>query len=70
MTLKEAQIGQEYLIKNISTDDEELNAFLFTLGCYVGQPITIISHIKGGSIVWIKEGRYSIDKHLAAAIQI
>ena len=70
MTLKEAHIGEEYIIKEILTDDEELDSFLFTLGCYAGQPITVISHLKGGCVVSIKEGRYNIDYQLAEAIKI
>lgn len=70
MTLKEAQIGEEYIIKEILTDDEELDSFLFTLGCYAGQPITVISHLKGGCVVSIKEGRYNIDYQLAEAIKV
>lgn len=70
MTLREAEQGKEYIIKNIETDDEELDAFLFSLGCYSGEPITVISHLKGGCIVSIKDGRYSIDKQLAKAITI
>lgn len=70
MTLKEAQIGEEYIIKEILTDDEELDSFLFTLGCYSGQPITVISRLKGGCVVSIKEGRYNIDNQLAEAIKI
>ena len=70
MTLREAQEEKEYIIKNIETDDDELDAFLFSLGCYSGEPITVISHLKGGCIVSIKDGRYSIDKDLAQAILI
>lgn len=70
MNLTEAQVGEEYIIKEIATDDEEMNAFLFTLGCYSGEPITVISHLKGGCVVSIKDGRYTIDKLLAAAIII
>ena len=70
MTLINAEIGKEYIIKDIQTDDEELNGFLFTLGCYSGEPITVIAHKKGGCVVSIKDGRYSIDKQLAAAIKI
>ena len=70
MTLLEANEGSEYIIKNITTDDEELNAFLFSLGCYVGEPITVVSHLKGGCIVSIKDARYNIDKELAKAIEI
>lgn len=70
MTLAEAQVGVEYVIKQIATDDEELDAFLFTLGCYSGEPVTVISHLKGASIISIKDGRYTIDKNLAAAITI
>ena len=68
MTLKEAIEGKEYIIKEIVTDDEDLNAFLFSLGCYSGEPITVITHLKGGCIVSIKDGRYNIDNQLAEAI--
>lgn len=70
MTLKSAVEGKEYIIKNIVTDDEELNAFLFSLGCYSGETITVVSHIKGGCVVSIKDGRYNIDNQLAEAIAI
>ena len=70
MNLLDAQIGEEYIIKEIKTDDEELDAFLFTLGCYSGEPITVISHLKGGCVVSIKDGRYNIDNLLAEAIII
>ncbi len=70
MNLVDAQVGEEYIIKEIITDDEELDAFLFSLGCYSGEPITVVSHLKGGCVVSIKDGRYNIDKQLAAAIEI
>ena len=70
MNLKNATEGTEYIIKDIETDDEELNAFLFSLGCYAGEPITVISHLKGGCVVSIKDGRYNIDNELASAIII
>ena len=70
MNLKETQEGIEYIISNVITDDDELDAFLFSLGCYSGEPITVISHLKGGCIVSIKESRYSIDNHLARAITV
>ena len=68
MTLIDAQIGEEYIIKDIVTDDEEMDAFLFTLGCYSGEPITVVSRKKGGCVVSIKDGRYNIDNQLAEAI--
>lgn len=70
MNLKDAKEGIEYIIKGIETDDEELDAFLFSLGCYSGEGITVISHLKGGCIVSIKDARYNIDKQLAEAIII
>ncbi|MBR6720263.1 MAG: ferrous iron transport protein A [Clostridia bacterium] len=70
MTLREAEEGKEYIIKAIDTDDEELDAFLFSLGCYQGEAITVISHLKGGCVVSIKDGRYNIDNELAEAISI
>ncbi|MBQ3500845.1 MAG: ferrous iron transport protein A [Oscillospiraceae bacterium] len=70
MNLKTAEEGREYIIRSIETDDEELNAFLFSLGCYSGEPITVITHRKGGCTVSIKDGRYNIDNQLAEAIII
>lgn len=70
MNLKNAEEGKEYIIKSIETDDEELDAFLFSLGCYSGEPITVISHLKGSCVVSIKDGRYSIDNQLAEAISL
>ena len=70
MTLLNANAGEEYIIRDILTDDEELDAFLFSLGCYSGEPITVIKHRKGGCVVSIKDGRYNIDHDLAEAIAI
>ena len=70
MNLSEAVEGKEYYVLEIETDDDELNSFLFSLGCYEGEPITVISHIKGGSIVSIKDGRYTFDSELCNAIII
>lgn len=70
MSLLDAQVEEEYIIKGIQTDDEEMDSFLFTLGCYSGESITVISHLKGGCVVSIKDGRYNIDKQLAEAIMI
>ncbi len=70
MNLTYAEEGKEYIIQQIETDDEELDAFLFSLGCYSGEPITVISHLASGCIVSIKESRYNIDKHLAKAITV
>lgn len=68
MSLKDANEGQIYIIKNVSTNDTELSSFLFTLGCYSGEPITVVSRKKANCIVSIKDGRYSIDNQLAEAI--
>ena len=70
MTLMEAQEGKEYIIREIGTDDEELNAFLFSLGCYEGEAITVVAQRKSGCTVSIKDGRYSMDNALARAIEI
>lgn len=70
MTLRQAEPEKEYVIKNIVTEDEELDAFLFSLGCYAGEKITVISHLKGGCVVSIKDGRYTIDNDLADTIEI
>ena len=70
MSLADAITGEEYIVKNIDAEDEELKSFLFSLGCYSGEPITVISHIKGGCVVSIKDARYNIDTNLAKAISI
>ena len=70
MTLRDAEAGNEYVIRKIETDDEELNDFLFSLGCYSGEKITVVRHLKGGCVVAIKDARYNIDNQLAEAILI
>lgn len=70
MTLKDAMEGKEYIIQRIDTDDEELDDFLFSLGCYSGESITVVSHLKSSCVVSIKDGRYNIDHQLAEAILI
>ncbi len=70
MNLNDARTGETYIVKDISSDDEDLKSFLFTLGCYSGEPITVISHIKGGCVVSIKDGRYNIDNGIAESILI
>lgn len=68
MNLRKVNEGEEYIIKEINTNDEELDSFLFSLGCYIGEPITVISRLKSCCIVSIKDGRYTIDNPLAEAI--
>ena len=68
MNLTQAQEGKEYVIRAIETEDEELNAFLFSLGCYSGEPITVVTRRKSSCTVSIKDGRYNMDNQLAEAI--
>ena len=68
MNLKTVLEGKVYIIQRIETDDEDLNAFLFSLGCYSGEPITVVSRKRGGCTVSIKDARYNIDNQLAEAI--
>ena len=70
MNLRTAEEGKEYIVRQINTDDKELDSFLFSLGCYSGEPITVISHLKSGCIIAIKDGRYNIDNQLAEVISI
>lgn len=70
MNLKHAQLGKEYIVRSIHTDDADLDAFLFSLGCYTGEPITVVSRRRGGCVVSIKDGRYNIDEQLAEAIRV
>lgn len=70
MNLVNAMIGKEYLVKDIEAEDEDLKSFLFSLGCYSGEPVTVISRMKGGCVVSIKDARYNIDTNLAKAISI
>ena len=70
MNLTHALEGTEYIIRQVQTKDEELNAFLFSLGCYSGEPVTLVSRRKGSYVISVKDGRYSIDSQLAEAIEI
>ena len=70
MTLNEAEIGKTYVIRRIVTEDEQMDSFLFTLGCFSGEEIRVISHLSGGPIVFIKDSRYQIDRALASAIHV
>ena len=70
MTLLDAEIGRTYIVKEIDTDDEEMNAFLFRLGCYSGEPVTLISKKRKSCIVVIKDSRYGLDNQLAQAVII
>lgn len=70
MTLAEVELGNEYIVDSINSDDEELDAFLFSLGCYSGEPITVVSRVKNSCVVSIKDGRYNIDNMLAEAIDV
>ena len=70
MTLKEAKAGIEYIVKSMQTDDDELDAFLFSLGLYEGAPVTVVSRVSGGCVLSIKDGRYCIDNKLAEVIFI
>ena len=70
MNLNDAELGKEVIIKDINTNDEEMKSFLFSLGCYSGEPITVVSRKKNNCVVSIKDGRYNIDVDLAAAISI
>lgn len=70
MTLLNVQEGVEYIIRRIDTDDEEMNSFLFSLGCYSGEPITVVSRKRKGCVISVKDARYSIDDLLAQAIVV
>ena len=70
MTLRESALGVEYIVSNVATEDDDMDAFLFSLGCFSGEPITVISKKRGSLIVAIKDGRYNIDNQLAEAITV
>lgn len=70
MNLNEVNLEEEYIVKEVVTEDEELDAFLFSLGCYAGEPITVIARKRRGCVVAIKDGRYNIDNQLAEAIVV
>ena len=70
MTLISAEEGREYTVRSVDTGDEEMDSFLFSLGCYPGEPITVVSHLKGSCVVSIKDGRYTIDRALADTVAV
>ncbi len=67
-SLLDVEVGKTYIVKEIDTTDEEMNAFLFRLGCYSGEPVTVISKKKKSCIVAIKDSRYGLDNQLAKAV--
>lgn len=69
-SLATAEVNKEYFIEAIETKNEEMKNFLFTLGCYEGEAITLISRIADQYVIVIKDARYSIDKNLASCIKI
>ena len=70
MTLISAEEGREYTVRAVDTGDEEMDSFLFSLGCYPGEPIMVVSHLKGSCVVSIKDGRYTIDRALADTVAV
>ena len=70
MTLISAEEGREYTVRSVDTGDEEMDSFLFSLGCYAGEHITVVSHLKGSCVVSIKDGRYTIDRALADTVAV
>lgn len=70
MNLLEADAGKTYTVKEINTDDQDMTSFLFRLGCYSGEPVTLISKKRRGCVVAIKDGRYSFDNLLASAVSL
>ena len=70
LNLKTAPVGEELIVRSIETDDEELDAFLFSLGCYSGEPVTVVSRRRSNCVIAIKEARYCIDTQLAEAITV
>ena len=70
MNLMTATLGKAYIVQRIETEDEELDAFLFSLGCYSGEPITVVSRRRGSCVISVKDGRYCVDHQLAEAIHV
>lgn len=70
MNLSEARLGEDVIIRDIVTEDEELKSFLFSLGCYGGESVTVVTKKRGGYVLSIKDARYNIDEDLAKAIEI
>ncbi|AZK46258.1 FeoA family protein [Paenibacillus lentus] len=68
--LTHGKLNTEYIIKAVETNDKELKEFLFTLGCYEGETVTIISILAENYVIAVKDARYSIDKDLAEVISI
>lgn len=70
MSLNDAELEKEYIVKDVVTDDDEMKAFLFSLGCYSGEPVTVVTRKKRNLVMSIKDARYNIDIDLASAITI
>lgn len=70
MNLTHALLGDDVIVKDIATNDEELKSFLFSLGCYSGETVSVVTKKRGGYVLSIKDARYNIDEDLAKAIEI
>jgi Fe2+ transport system protein FeoA len=68
--LAEATINVPYVIKDIDSTDLHMKEFLFTLGCYKGETVTVISVLAENYVINVKDARYSIDADLARAILV
>jgi len=69
MLLSKAKIGQTFNIKQVE-GKEKVKKFLFTLGCFEGEEITLISKLAGNYVVNIKDSRYALDENMAKSIVI
>lgn len=67
MQLSQATVGQTYKVNRIE-GKEKVQKFLFTLGCFEGEEITLISKLAGNYIVNIKDSRYALDEKMARTI--
>lgn len=68
MALSKGKLNTTYIVNAIKTAQDDMRDFLFTLGCYPGEEVTIISKLANNYIINIKDARYSIDEELASAI--
>jgi len=68
MNVSNCELHTEYRITGVHAKEADMKDFLFTLGCYPGERIVLISRLPSMYVVDIKNSRYSIDEDLAEAI--
>lgn len=70
MLLSQGAANESYKVSDIQVTDEAMGDFLFSLGCYPGEKVTLLSKLRSNFVIHVKNARYSIDQDLAQSIVV